>query len=950
LKYFEAMGVFLMQTNIFVKSALRQPAKTSLLLAVMVLITFTFVSRGTEYLLVRQETERLGSYYRSVGTLHSATGDKWADTTEALAYLEDNASVQTVQTVEYTSAVIQDDIYNADVGTENTLNGICVAFYGTLQNWDATNFYFTVDKVLAGYPEHISEGGSIVLFREYSYGPQDVEYAYEQLEKGGRYLAAGFYASPIVAPGCRVVESDDGTERVMHAEVSCASDELFFIPVSEGTETDWSGLKNHRHGEDILLNWDEQRALNIIPTKDMSALPIVLDSASGICLTDGRWLDSTDDELGKTVCVINEELASRRGLQVGDTLTLKLRDIPSHLGVFVRDSSKIQYPAAFLERIPTKTDTYEIVGIYGYISQYNTTYVNNYTYVPASVVPDSFAMTTPERLDETAWGTELLDSYIEGAGGSYEALPHPRDISFVLASPDAASQFLSETREDLSAMGWEVTMLESNWENFQAAAQPMVRSSLMNVIIFSALLLVTFCLLAVVYYRMRRKEVAIARALGVPSRCCAYGVSTPLLLLGILGIAAGAYLGWQYTLGNAAGTLSALSDLGEEVIPSLPVRWLAALGGGALVLLIFVTLGGAVYLSSRPVLALVQGGALTAQNDRTETVQVPTAAAPIGALVHPADSVRRAEVPAPAGSRRGSVAHVLRFVWWYITRSKLKSSLAVLLAAGFTAGLAAIQLSIAGNQQKIDWLYENTPVKAELLLADSNQDIGGGGFLRQSTVDALLGSGYVTDAYLEGDTTGAVIRYENGMETGQAVYGSTENMENKAVRAFADEETFLSAAGSGGAVAITYLDGWDGTLFGQEWLSEQFPVVLPKAMYEQFCDDNIVGFFCKTFHVCEVAGYYEGDVAGPDGRTDPVLIPLSTYQQMSSRLVYSKAHVTLDPSMNRELEVFTRKLEEISGSQRGAATLRAVIWDEELRLAVAPLENSIELMLSLIHI
>ena len=107
-----------------------------------------------------------------------------------MAYLEENASVQTVQTVEYTSAVIQDDIYNADIGTENTLKGIRVAFYGTLQNWDTTNFYFTVDTVLAGYPEHISEGGSIVLFREYGYDPQDVEYAYEQIEKGGRYLAS----------------------------------------------------------------------------------------------------------------------------------------------------------------------------------------------------------------------------------------------------------------------------------------------------------------------------------------------------------------------------------------------------------------------------------------------------------------------------------------------------------------------------------------------------------------------------------------------------------------------------------------------------------------------------------------------------------------------------------------------------------------------------------------
>ena len=925
--------------NVFLKSTLRQPVKTALLLAVMALITFAFVSRGAEYLLVKQETERMGSYYRSIGTLQSATGNKWADTTEAVAYLEENASVQTVQTVEYTSAVIQDDIYNADIGTENTLKGIRVAFYGTLQNWDTTNFYFTVDTVLAGYPEHISEGGSIVLFREYGYDPQDVEYAYEQLEKGGRYLAVGYYYLHI--PSCRVVESDDGTSRVMHARVNCPSDDLFFTPVPEGSEANWSGLKDHQYEEGILLEWDNQRALNIIPTKDMSALPIAQDSASGIYLTDGRWLDSADDELGRTVCVINEDLASRRGLKVGDTLTLKLRDVPSHFGVF---KAQLEYPSAFLERIQTKTDTYEIVGIYGYISQYNVTYLSNFTYIPDSAVPDSFAMTTPELLDETAWGPDLLDSYIEQAGGNYEALPHPRDISFVLASPDMSGQFLSETRDDLAAMGWKVVMLENNWENFQAAAKPMVRSSLMNAAIFSALLLVTFCLLAVVYYRMRRKEIAIARALGVPARRCVRDVSVPLLLLGVQGIAAGACLGWQYTLGNAAGTLSAFTDLGEEVLPSLPVHWLAVLGGGAFVLLLAVTLGGAAFLSSRPVLALVQGGALTARKDRTESAQAAGAAAPSGALVHTAVPVRRAET-APAESRRGSTGHVLRFVWRHITRAKLKSGLSILLAAGFTAGLAAIQLSIGSSQEKIDWLYENTAVEAELLLADSSQDIKGSGFLRQSTVDALLDSGYVTDAYLEGSATGAVTKYVPGMENEQILHIVVEDTSSKTIRAFDDEAVFLSPAGSGGAVTITYLDGWDGSLFAGDWTADEFPVVLPKAVYEAF--GGRFGLSCKGFRVCEAAGYYEGEVASMSGETDPILIPLSAYRDMSkSRTVsYSKAHVTLDPSLNRELETFTQMVNDLSASQgMGATALRAVIWDEELRLAVAPLENSIELM------
>ena len=52
----------------------------------------------------------------------------------------------------------------------------------------------------------------------------------------------------------------------------------------------------------------------------------------------------------------------------------------------------------------------------------------------------------------------------------------------------------------------------------------------------------------------------------------------------------------------------------------------------------------------------------------------------------------------------------------------------------------------------------------------------------------------------------------------------------------------------------------------------------------------------------------------------------------------------MDPSLNRQLETFNQVVTEISARQSGMVALRAVIWDEELRLAVAPLENSVTLM------
>ena len=63
-----------MMRNVFLRSTRRQPGRTVFLLLVMALITFAFVSRGAEYLLVKQETQRLSGYYRAVGAVSAISG------------------------------------------------------------------------------------------------------------------------------------------------------------------------------------------------------------------------------------------------------------------------------------------------------------------------------------------------------------------------------------------------------------------------------------------------------------------------------------------------------------------------------------------------------------------------------------------------------------------------------------------------------------------------------------------------------------------------------------------------------------------------------------------------------------------------------------------------------------------------------------------------------------
>ena len=142
-------------------------------------------------------------------------------------------------------------------------------------------------------------------------------------------------------------------------------------------------------------------------------------------------------------------------------------------------------------------------------------------------------------------------------------------------------------------------------------------SALYNTLIFAVVLAVALCLVVFLYFRMRRKDVAIARALGLPVRRCVRQVSLPQLLIGLLGILAGGCAGWRYTLENAGQTLSTLAEIVEEsgtAMAALSIGWLALLLAVCFALLLILTLGSAVMTAKRPVVIQLQGGTTMARS------------------------------------------------------------------------------------------------------------------------------------------------------------------------------------------------------------------------------------------------------------------------------------------------------------------------------------------------
>ena len=979
-----------MAFNVFLRSAYRQPGRMLCLLAVTVLMTFAFAARGAEYLAIRQETDRLGSYYQSVGSLRPVSEGRSRDLLEAAARLEAEPLVDTVNHYNYVSGVIQDDFCNAN--TEFTMNymGAHIVFYGRLTGWDKGHFQFLVDEAPAGLPEYVEEGRRVVLSRSMGHSwttemrngldadPAGAEAACEKLEIGGRYLAVGYYEQGRGSM-CRLVitlEPDGmGGQREVtttYALFSHALEDAFFYPVPEGGEADWSDPQLAVIRDHLELIREETKALNVIPLQDMSALPQVQDSETGIYLTEGRWLDRRDEEQKRRVCVVNAALAAMRGLELGDTTTIKLRDIPSYFGHCGEEWDVDQ------DRLETSTDTYEIVGVYDYLDTYEMTgiynnvnssdmrhtYTNtavaNFVYVPAFVLPEGFTLDRGDGAYEDALGGAwpYYGRWFQGAGSS---LPLPGSISFRLTSPEVEAQFVKENQQAFNDMGFALEMEETGWESFQSTSAPMRESSLYNAAVYTAVLFAALGLAVFIYFFSRRKEMNIAHPLGLPRAAAARQIITPLLQAGAPGILMGSGAGWWYAGRSAEALLSRLPEVpGAEVEEvRLAPHWLAELCGIPLLLLIVLTLGGALFLVRQP-LVKQQIGGKKATKYQTGTATHMTA--PLRSVVTSAKAAAVSPpVPLPdSRTRTLGTAHVLRFVWRYILRSWGKSLLTVTLAGAFMVSLAIIEASIINNQQKVDDLYARTPVEVELLKADSTQSTTAGAFLFDDTLQTILDTGFISDYYIEGANYCTVFRYDEPWEPGQVLHIKTQELSKRTIRSIDNAEKFLSG-GSGSSVTVTYADGWDETLFSRAWdvsTGETVPIVLPRETWDAFeiRPGDLMAVSCKgSFNMCAVAGYYEGEVAGEykaitygeQSYNDnvPILMPTSGLRSMVRSMLYNKAVFRVDPEQNQNLDAFRAEIEALASRPRiGGVRVRTILRDEELRTVVEPIEASIRLM------
>jgi ABC-type antimicrobial peptide transport system permease subunit len=930
--------------NIFLKSSLRQPIFTIFLIILLGLISFAFMGKAVEYLVVQRETNRLGGYYRAIGSLVGLSGNEMEDLSEGAALIQNSPYIAYEDRRRATSGVM-DGIWNADISGSSSNHeqntgyfNADMWFYGKLitkreilrkygQETDETIGYtlnFQVDTVLAGRPEDIKDGRAVGFLFMFE-GHEEAIPTIESMEVGKRYLIRGWKDITF-----RVDPSWQNASSTL--KIRALDDEgLWYLPLGEGTELDFNdpALVEIKNEIDILN--ENQRALMIYGTSDMSAMPEMQESARFYFLTEGRWLNHQDDLDKKRLVVIQRDFANLRNLELGDTISVTLRGLQNPYVGYITRSDREKWRS-----YPTYEETLEIVGIYDDLPGLDSLTHTTMAYVPNSILPADVVYP--------------LD-------GVYASM-----YSFVLDSSRNQEAFLNENITALAELGIGINFVDNNGTAFWASVTPLRRSAISGLLVYSLVLVVALTLAVFLYLTQRRRDYAILRALGVSRNRANRQLIFPIVLTGAAGILTGGALAWENTLKKTAATFSSLPTP-AGILPSTTLNpiYLGAISTGILLLLLVFTWSGVRILAGLPVLELLGRAALAGRAKKRAKPLQQTGSAlqsvpeerlwdETTGLPLPAETpIQQASTIGMLKGRPGSSA-LVRFGLHHISRAGFKSILTILVALGFVLALGWMKWSIDRNVLEVDRLYDTVVVEAEIVEANLSLSTSAGtGNIAGRTIERIMESGFVQNAYTE--AAAKLTELFIPPDQSYSVDGS--------LLAFDQPEQFFETLST--RDTVQYATGWDESLFTKNWSREAMlqqggvPAIFPESLLRRFnLKLNDVVYLLEEsgqFYPYLIVGSYLEGPRQYSGNAfkemgESVLLPLSALKVIkSNNLYYTTAKFIIDPAKNRELPVFREEMKKmVSEPSAGRLPLQIVFWDEELRAVVEPMEKNLALL------
>ena len=784
-----------MRKNVFLKSTVRQLVRTILLAVLIGIASFFFVSRVVEYQIVTSETERIGGHYRSIGFFAPIEPTDETDLTEVVEIISESPYFAFGDHNRYVFSSLN-HMKNADLERSDgyffDLDGTLINirnwtgvfdidafFYGRLLDKRGSSFtevpFYTlqvyIDYVVDGYPEHIGVGYEVDIHWVVQEGVEDL---FEQMEVGNRYF---FSTSRSPMATSRVMTPESGWHylKMLNQEASLGA-----YPVGETETIDFANhpLLSHVPADLELLRVNTG-SMRVITSTDLSAMPQTQETADEWFLLEGRWLNYEDYTSENPVIVVHWLFATIRELSVGDNLTLTFRDV---------------------EMYRRGAETHETTG-YSLISPEDITWHEQETYEAAFEIVGLFGHS--RRDPARSFMTKDLfvpNSMVSPIFGTTDYISH-LDYSFVLTSTRLQDLFVQRYGDTVAELGFQMHFIEHGGERFWQSAYPILRSLSFNMFLFIGVFIGIVGIITLLYILMKRRDFAILRTLGCPSKKVVCFLCVPVFLVWLPFVLLGSAIGWLSAHNAAEATMTALmyeyeqGEAGIELLlegtdgqeqegyiaeyeetdryyngedeeierenevkatPSLSFEWFVGLSTLAFVAPLLGVLIGVIPLSRRPVLEILQGGAGKKKAKREKVREGKASIADT-----PAEPAKLQE------RKLGSIAHLLTTLdkkqsnkgkairlhtKRRITRAPLKTFFVIGIAFLFLFAIGWLQNAIEQGNEEINRLYDTTIVRGgirPLFPGDFDPAFPMNQIIRPRTVDSLIESGFTQSLYLE---------------------------------------------------------------------------------------------------------------------------------------------------------------------------------------------------------
>jgi len=727
---------------------------------------------------------------------------------------------------------------------------------------------------------------------------------------------------------------------VRNPSYSWRSDVVFAVPLSdeEKMRTVLAAMQ-----DDIDLINENSHSFLVVESQDLTAVPRFMDrsvtrTAGSPTFPGGRWF--TAEDYGRPVAVVPASLAVRRGLRVGETFTITLRDNPRPnwidtptgsvwargvenwwdnppQGWWAMTDSTHQNRHDFA----THELELEVIGLYWFGPPIFTNFTTSEIFIPAGVMPAGFG-----------WDDSPLLT------GMY---------SFVLNSPRNEESFLRQTRAALAEAGFVARFIPSGFDTLAATIDPINFSVTVNLFVFGVAALLIFIFVIYLYIRQWRKSVAIAQALGIPPVTVQRQLFTPVIFFWLPAVVAGSVLAWFFALEQAQDTLTDLAAYDAEVL--LAPHWVAIFGAAVCVFILVGVWLAARNSINRPVLEQLQGG-----GGGRKVKHIDPGVLPEGFVV--GDFV---PVPVAKTARAARVAP-LRHSVRHIIRTPAKTALVLVLSLLLVFSMGWLYETINFTEAEIERLWETTVIEAEILQDIDNYEPNAWWsphhIIAPDIWDRIEYSGFLGEAYLEsmtfwGEAAIMWVSHLRGL-----VYENT--------RTITDEQLGVICAN----MELEFMEGFgfDDFVFSAD---EIVPLVVRREMAEEIAEAVAQGYVEEIFQFmmfpeAQIIGVFDGGLQrginrlGDDIPMWVLPIEANRYhfnggwgwqtvggvgEPIFSRSPYTTARFTIDPARNREIDSFREIIEPFLGGNRFGTIILAVN-DDIIHDVILPMEQNLSLL------